>query len=194
MKKLLLAAIALIGLAPAAHAGIIPTLDTVTLVGTEFEFSYSGTLAGDTGLVDGNTLVIFDFRGYVPGSISAGIYGADIDAFTELTSSLLLPPGYTDDPSIANLVFEWTGSPFNASGGPFADVSFSGLSARSVFSQVGIDAYSSITEINNGVATGLAAYNQGPVGVPIPEPSTAALVILGFGLAGAARRGVSARR
>jgi hypothetical protein len=28
--------------------------------------------------------VIFDFAGYVAGSISAGIYGADVDAFTEL--------------------------------------------------------------------------------------------------------------
>jgi hypothetical protein len=188
VKKLLWTVIALIGLAPAAHAAVIPILDTVTLVGTDFEFSYSGTLSGDTGLVDGNRLVIFDFRGYVPGSISSGIYAADITAFTELTSSLLLPPGYTDDPSIPNLVFRWDGSPFNASGGPFADVSFSGLTARSVFSQVGIDAYSAISQINNGIATGLAAYNQGPVGVPVPEPTTAALVVLGLGLAGAARR------
>ena len=66
------------------------------------------------GLVDGNRLVIFDFRGYVPNSISAGIYAADITAFTELTSSLLLPPGYTDDPSMVNLVFRFDGAPFNA--------------------------------------------------------------------------------
>jgi hypothetical protein len=188
VKKLLWAATALIGLAPAAHAGMIPTLDTITPVGTEFEFSYSGTLAGDVGLVDGNRLVIFDFQGYVPNSISAGIYAADITAFTELTSSLLLPPGYTDDPSIVNLVFRWDSAPFNASGGPFADVDFAGLRARSIYSLVGIDAYSAVTQINNGATSGLPAYNQGPVGVPVPEPSTAALVILGLGLAGATRR------
>ena len=188
MKKLLLAATALIGLCSAAHASFIPNLDTITPVGSDFEFSYSGTLAGDTGLAEGNLLVIFDFGGYVDGSISAGIYAADIDAHVEFTSPLTLPPGYDDDPSIINLVFEWTGAPFNASGGPFPDVDFAGVSARSINSDTRIDAYSGVTTMNNGLAVGLAAYNQGPVAVPVPEPSTGVLVILGFGLAGATLR------
>jgi hypothetical protein len=189
VKKLLLAAIALIALAPAAHAANIPVLDTVTLVGTDYEFSYSATLSGDTGVVAGNRLVIFDFRGYVPGSISSGIYAFDLDAFVELTTAgLTLPPGYDDDPNVENLVFQWKGAPFNASGGPFADVSFSGLTARSIYPLTAIDAYSAVTRINNGGATGLAAFNQGEVGVPVPEPSTLALVALGFGLAGSMRR------
>lgn len=186
LKKLLVAT-ALLGLsAAAANASIIPVLDTVTPFGSEFEFSYSGTLAGDTGIIAGNRVVIFDFAGYVDGSISAGIYAADIDAYVELTSTLLLPPGYDDDPTIENLVFEWTGSPFNASGGPFADVSFSGLTARSIYGAVGIDAYSAVTVINNGFTVGLPAYNQGPVAVPLPE--TGALALLGTGFALLARR------
>lgn len=192
MKKLLLASAALLCVSGTAEASVIPVLDTVTLVGTDYEFSYSGTLAGDVGLVDGSTLVIFDFAGYVADSISAGIYAADIDAFTELTSTLPLPPTDTDDPTIANLVFRWKGSPFNASGGPFADVSFSGLTARSVYSEVTRDAYSAFVVSNNGAATGEPAWNSGRVGVasgpPVPEPATWALMIAGFGMAGAMLR------
>jgi hypothetical protein len=188
VKKLLLTATALIGLSSAAHASFIPVLDTITPVGTDFEFSYSATLAGDTGMIQDNLLVIFDFGGYVDGSISAGIYASDIDAFVELTSPLTLPPGYDDDPNIVNLVFKWTGAPFNSAGGPFQDVDFAGLTARSINSDVRIDAYSGITTMNNGAAGGLSAFNQGPVAVPVPEPSTAVLVILGLGLAGRTSR------
>jgi hypothetical protein len=179
-----MAATAVVGLVPsAAHAALVPVLDTVTLVGLDYEFSYSATLAGDTGLVEGDRLVIFDFRGYVEGSISSGIYAADVDAYTEFTSQLAPPPGYPDNPNVVNLVFEWTGFPFNASSGPFADVSFAGFTARSNRSAVGIDGYAAVTAINNGAATGLAAFDSGPVAVPMPEPSTEAPAILG--LAGA---------
>ena len=183
MRYVLFAAAAALGVSTAANAAIIPVLDTVTQVGSEYEFSYSGTLAGDQGLIQGSTLVIFDFLGYVPGSIDAGIYAADVTASVENTSVLLPPPGQTDDPLLANLVFRWTGNPFNASGGPFADVSFSGLTARSIYSAVQIDGFSAKAVVNNGAATGLAAYNSGEVGVPaqVPEPATWAMLILGFG-------------
>ena len=190
MNKLLLSAIALIASSSAANASSIPVLDTVTPVGGVFQFSYSATLAGDTGLAFGNQLVIFDFGNYVAGSISAGIYAADMDAFVELTSTLVPPPGLTDDPTIQNLVFRWKGAPFNASGGPFADVSFAGLTARSTVNTVVLDGYSAVTTTNNGAATGRPAYNSGEVGVPVPEPATAGLVLLGLvGAALRARRG-----
>src|SRR4051794_1753422 len=90
MKRLLLTACAAFGLATAANASVIPVLDSISPSGTEFEFKYDGTLAGDQGLINGSELIIFDFAGYVPGSISSGIYAADLDAFVELSSSL--PP------------------------------------------------------------------------------------------------------
>ena len=127
MKKLVLAAAALLGAPTLANAAVTPVLDTVTLVGTDYEFSYSGTLSGDTG--------------YIAGSISAGIYAADLDAFVEDTSALG-PIGHDDDPTVANLVFKWKGSPFNAAGGPFADVTFAGLTARSSFAGTRLDGYS----------------------------------------------------
>jgi len=192
MKKLVLLATAAFSLATAAHASVIPVLDSVTPVGSEFEFSYAGTLAGDQGLVDGSELVIFDFSGYVLGSISPGIYGPDLIAFTENTSTLPPPFGEDDDPLIPNLVFKWVGAPFNASGGPFADVDFAGLTARSIFGATRLDGFTALTVTNNGAATGKPASNTGFVGVPdgivVPEPASWALLILGFGGVGAALR------
>jgi len=192
MKKLLLATCASFAISSGASAAIIPVLDTVTQVGTEWEYSYSGTLAGDQGLVSGSQLIIYDFSGYVNGSISAGIYAADLAAMVELTSLILPPPSDTDDPLVPNLVFTWTGAPFNASGGPFADVSFAGLTARSVFNAVQNDGFSAMAVTNNGTATGDLSFNSGRVGVPassvVPEPTTWALMIAGFGFAGTALR------
>lgn len=188
-KTLFLAAAAWCGSAVVAQAAIIPVLDTVTPVGPNYEYSYSGTLAGDQGMVAGSKLIIFDFAGYVAGSISAGIYAADLMATVENLSALAPPAGWVDDPGIPNLVFTWKGAPFNASGGPFADVSFAGLTARSTISQVTVGAFSAMAVINNGAATGLVATNDGYVGVPaVPEPSAWAMLIVGFGLIGAGLR------
>lgn len=190
MKKLLLAMCASFAFSSAASAAIIPTLDSVTADGTDWLFSYSGTLAGDQGLVAGSKLIIYDFTGYIPGSIDAGIYSANLAASVEFTSAILPPPSDTDDPLIANLVFTWTGSPFNASGGPFADVSFAGLTAKSVYSLVRNDGFSAMAVTNNGSATGDPSFNSGRVGVPsaVPEPATWALMIAGFGFAGTVLR------
>ena len=190
MRKLLLPALGACALATAAQAAVTPVLDTVTLVGTEYEFSYSGTLSGDTGLVEEDVLIIYDFAGYVDGSISSGIYAGDVDASTEFVSSFA-PLGFDDDPLLVNLVFRWIGAPFQASGGPFADVSFAGLTARSIFSGSKLDGYVGQTTINNGAATGMKEFNAGAVGVAaavIPEPASWALLILGFGGAGAMLR------
>ena len=72
------------------------------------------------------------------------------------------------------------------SGGPFADVSFAGLTARSISSDVRADGYSARTTINNGFATGLLTFDRGPVAVPVPEPSAEVAMILA--LAGASWR------
>jgi hypothetical protein len=193
MKRLLLAACAALAFAPVANASIIPVLGSITPTGTEFTFTYNGTLAGDQGLVPGSDLVIFDFEGYVAGSISAGIYGPDLIAFTELVSAIPPPFLTIDNPLLPNLVFRWTGAPFQASGGPFADVDFAGLSARSIYGSAKVGGFAALAVTNNGGATGLPTYNAGRVGVPkvtavVPEPATWGLMILGFGSAGAMLR------
>jgi hypothetical protein len=193
VRKLILASGAWLALATAAPASIIPVLDLVTPTGGEFQYLYSATLSGDQGLVPGSTLVIFDFAGLVPGSVSAGIYGAEITTGVENTSTLLPPPGQFDDPTIPNLVFRWTGGPFNQAGGPFADITFAGLTARSIYGDTRLGSFSAKAVTNNGSATGEDAFNVGRVGVAraplgVPEPATWAMMILGFSAMGAVLR------
>lgn len=187
MKKGLLA-LALLGLTNPASASIIPTLESVVdnSDGT-FTFNYQGTLAGDQGVVDGSKMVIFDFAGYVADSVFGP--GGQVVATTELISSgLLIPLGAVDNPTIPNLVFTWEGAPFHASGGPFADINFDGLGAKSIFGGTASSFFAANAVINNGPEVGKLATNQGPVSVPVPEPTTWAMMIAGFGLVGGAMR------
>jgi hypothetical protein len=71
-----------------------------------------------------------------------------------------------DNPLIPNLVFRWKGAPLQRSGGPFADVDFAGLTARSTFGRPRIGGFSALTVTNNGKAAGLLAFNAGSVAVP----------------------------
>jgi hypothetical protein len=194
MKKLFLAAAAMLSVAGGASAAIIPTLTSVTANGPNFDWLYQGTLAGDQGLVDGSRLVIFDFKGYVAGSVFSP-YAAVTASVENISTGLILPPGMTDDPGIVNLVFTYHGPDFDASGGPFADINFNGLKAQSTFSDLVRGVFSAKAVKNNGVGPGGAgtpAFNTGFVTVPggtgVPEPGVWAMMIMGFGLAGASLR------
>ena len=202
MKKLLLAAV-FAGLAGSAQADIIPTLDAVTANGDgTYRFDYTGTLAEDQGVRSGDSatrskVVIFDFAGYVDGSISTG-GNANVNAYVELVSDLgaglpLAGNGESDDASLFNLVFEYIGPDFRTSDGPYPSFDFGGFSAASIFSGVALDGFASRGVKNNGDATGSNVVNFGQVGVPtgtaVPEPGMIGL--LGLGLLGL---GITRRR
>ncbi len=192
MNKLIAFAAFVAGVAaPGAMASASTlTLDTITPVGSEFRYSYSMTLSGDEGFTSGSKFVVFDFGDYVAGSVDAGIYASLLAASSELTTlGMPLAPGVTDDPLIANLVFDWIGAPFNASGGPLAQLHKA--------LPLGTDGFSIQAITNNGFVSGTPAYSQSfvavpaqtPTGVPgVPEPTTWALMILGFGIVGIAQR------
>jgi hypothetical protein len=195
MKKLLLMAGAALCLATGARASIIPVLDTVTTDGSNFLYTYHATLSGDQGLTTGSTLVIQDFAGYVPGSIS--VSGTGFSPFiltsTPLVANFNTAAGgvqtnavFSDDPNVTDLVFTYHGPDFHTSGGPFTDIQIMGLTAESTFGGVAVDGFSSRAIKNTGVGTtGTVAFNNGAVEVPVapgvPEPASWALLILGFG-------------
>jgi hypothetical protein len=192
MKKWVLAAAAAIGLAGAAQAGVI-TLSGVSQNGPgDFTWTYQGTLGPDEGLRSGDKLIIFDFAGYIDGSISAPF--ANVATSVEFSSpSALVTPGFTDDPTLANLVFTYTGPDFRNTGGPFTPLDFSGLSARSRFNGLAEDAFYGLSTKNNpdGVPGGsnTKVFSLGSVTVPtVPEPATWAMMLGGFGMMGAASR------
>jgi hypothetical protein len=182
-------------LGSSATAGVL-TLKGITNNGpNDFTFTYQGTLGPDEGLRAGDRLVIFDFAGYIPGSISAG-GNANVAVSTELTSpSALVTPGFNDDPGLVNLVFTYTGPDFRNIGGPFGPFDFAGLNARSTFGGVAEDAFFGLTTKNNpdGVPGGsnTAVFTLGHVTVPanaVPEPASWAMMLGGFGLLGVASR------
>ena len=148
MKKLVLAAVAAVGLAGTANAV------TITLESTSGDgfgntvFTYQGTLTEDEGVRSGDRLIIYDFAGYVDGSIftpSASVVGS-----TEFSSDLPLLPGRVDDPTLLNLVFTYVGAPFRNTGGPFeGGFDFNGFGASSIFSDTTLEDFSALTTKNN---------------------------------------------
>jgi hypothetical protein len=140
-------------------------------------------------------LIIYDFRGYIDGSISAD-GNANVAVSVENTSpGGFVTPGFDDDPNVTNLVFTYTGPDFRNVGGPFTPLDFSGLSARSTFGGTAVDAFFTLTTKNNpdGVPGGsnTNVFTLGQVTVPaaaVPEPATWAMMLGGFGLLGAATR------
>ena len=199
LKLRLAAAAAVFATAVSAHAAVIPSLTSVTPISGVYMFNYQGTLSGDAGLTTGSKLVIFDFLGYVAGSVFSPY--PTVTASTELTSSgLITIPGQIDDPALANLVFTYNGPDFQTSGGPYEPVDFNGIGARSIYSGLGADTFAAITVKNNPDGkpggTGTLVYDQGFITVPagaVPEPATWAMMILGLGGAGAVMRRRRAR-
>lgn len=190
MKKLLFAAVAAFSLAGAAHASVIPVLQTVTDEAGLFRFTYQASLATDAGLTAGSQFVIFDFSGFAGGLVSSD------PRFTATTQNTTagygLPPGFSDDALIPNLVFTWNNGDFRTSGGPYAQPTNFTVSALSEFGGMRMDAYGAFTVINNGPAQGSLALNSGSTAVPlaiaVPEPASWALMIVGFGGVGALMR------
>lgn len=189
MKKWVLAAAAAVAFAGSANAAVV-TLQSVANNGPgDFTFNYQGTLGPDEGVRSGDRLIIFDFNGYIAGSVFSTL--ANVTASVENTSAgALLTPGQTDDPNIANLVFTYTGPDFRTTGGPFASLDFNGLGARSIYGNTAFDAFFSQTTKNNPPGEAMtAAFQIGTVRVPaVPEPETWAMMLGGFGLLGFAAR------
>ncbi len=90
MRKLnVLAACAACLLVPVPNASAATVqLESRVFNGSDFTYSYGGTLASTEGIVSGTKLVILDFAGYVADSIFSPY--ANITGSTELVSSGIL--------------------------------------------------------------------------------------------------------
>lgn len=178
-------ALAAAGAATPASAVVIFLSGAPTAVPGGFEFSYQGNFSNDEGIQTGSTLVIFDFAGYIAGSIFSPY--ADVSAMTELVSGdVPTSPDFTDDPGLFNLRFTYTG----ASTLDLSNIDFTGLTAESILGGVTNDGFSAVTVKVDGSAVGTKVYSIGQVGVPfgVPEPAAWAMMLGGFGLVGAAVR------
>jgi hypothetical protein len=180
-------ATAMLAVAGSATAAVV-TLQSIVGSGSNFTFRYQATLGPDEGVRSGDRFTIFDFGGYVPGSVSSS---GNIVGTTELTSGGLIDPGQSDDPMLANLVFTYVGPDFRSEGGPFAPFDFNSLTARSIFGTTRLDAFTTVTTKNNPAAaanTTLITLGITDVAGAVPEPATWGMLLMGFGFVGAFAR------
>jgi hypothetical protein len=197
MKRLLLATGAVLSLAGAAHASITPSLVSIAPDGSDFMFTYNVTLSGDEGVTSGSQLVIFDFAGLVAGSVVSPSALISISTpmtanFDITTGGVQINPMFTDDATIPDLIFTYTGPDFDTTGGPFTPMTVT-FTVLSTLGGMTTDGFSSRAISNSGMGTtGTASFNNGAVGVAaalVPEPTSWALIIMGFGGVGALLRG-----
>ena len=181
-------AVAMLASAGAANAAVI-TLTSVASIGGSNLFTYQATLGPDEGLRNGDTLVIYDFGGYVAGSLATTF--ANFTGSAPLLTAGLIVSGQTDDPTINNLLLTYTGPDFRNTGGPFTSLDFD-ITARSTFATTALDAFTTVTTKNNPANNAnTPVFTLGTVLVPasaVPEPATWAMMLGGFGLIGVSRR------
>jgi hypothetical protein len=191
MTKLLLGAAVAFALAAPANAAVLTLQNVSANSPGDFTFNYQATLGPDEGVRAGDKFIIYDFGGYIDGSIFST--SANLATSVENSSpSGIVAPGFTDDPTIANLVFTYNGPDFRNTGGPLATFDFPSIGARSTLGGTILDAFFSLTTKNNPTREqNTPIYTLGSVAVPfnaIPEPTSWAMMLGGFGVIGLTAR------
>jgi hypothetical protein len=185
MKKSLFSAFgaAILALAAVGTANASITVGGVpTITGGPgaYVWTYSSALDASESITSGSYFVIYDFAGYVSGSVFAP---TGWTASVQLVGPLPAGQGLPDNSTLENLVFTYTGA--NATGpigslGSFGATSVYGGSSAN---KNGVFAY---TAVNTGL--GSNDEGQGNTETPtVPEPMTMSLVGGGLALLGAIR-------
>ena len=181
----------LIGLAVgvlAARGDIIPSFVGVTQGQVGILWTYTASLTDEQNANTGDFFTIYDFGSIVPNSNSQPA------GWTLSTSLLGNTPSQTnapDNPNILNLTWTYTGpaivgsSPAGKNMGPFSVEAFTRDTRFSYFAAQGT--------LAQGPNTGSKVGNVGVIAVPVPEPSTIALII-GTGGLGVVGRALARRR
>jgi len=185
MRAIFLGAVVALVLSVTAQADIIPTL-AGTPTGTPYTWNYMAALTSDESLdpvaTSGNScsnapcnppgtfFTIYDFAGYVPGSITATAAGWS--AAAQLVGKTPQNISPTDNPTVTNLTFTYTGAML---AGP---MNFSGFSAQSIYNAMATGTFSTQATKNIGELKGATDQNFGNIAVPVATPEPANLLLL----------------
>jgi len=177
---------ALVPLVP--HHTLTPSVASATPGGL---WSYNADLTSGQ-LAAGDGFTIFDFDGYVAGSIAAPV---DWTPSTALTGSPFGASSGVDDPALTNLTFTYTGATVNRAIGA---TTFMGFNANTTFTAQASDDWRS--QDHDALAHLLATPANGTILVPAPASQVPdggpTVALLGLALTGieATRRLVRGRK
>jgi hypothetical protein len=136
--------------------------------GGNFKYTYKVVLGDDSEkFTSGNSITVFDFAGFVPGSLTMPAnWTASTQAFGPGSPQEIDPPGNIDT-AVLNLVFSYTG------GADWVGPGELSFSANSVFGPDSDFGQFLANYLIRPVPAGsfLSATNSGYVAVPVPEPS-----------------------
>ncbi|MES1261139.1 MAG: PEP-CTERM sorting domain-containing protein [Acidobacteriota bacterium] len=189
MKKTLIALIGLMA-ASSAQASIIYLFQSVTPVGSSFDWKYTAQLSADQKI---NTAmspafaVIFDFLGATSVSTSNVVAGLTVNSLLENTSTEAFSQNVADSVTVPNVRTNLTGA-FSAATNTILYtidiISTSGMNSQTFVSQSAQALKNAPGDPANNSITGNTALIIGPSAAVslTPEPATTAL--LGMGLLG----------
>lgn len=174
-----LLAVAAVGLATLlmgakAEAGFTITLASVSGAGP-YTYNYTAQITAGDEIRTGDFFRIYDFYGYVPGSITAPAGWTASTALTNPTPppNVLIPLG--DDPGVENLIWTYTAAPTIV--GPTTIFNFT---AQSVYNLGNTKNYVGRNTQGGGPTAGQPVDAVGEVRVPaVPEPTSLISTSLG---------------
>ena len=175
-----------------SRAGLI-TLDSTSSAGANTIFTYGIAVPSGDSIATGDFFRVYDFNGYVDGSITAPANWTASVALSNPTPPPDVVLNHGDDPAIANLIFTYTGStPL------LAGTVVSGFSATTANAGISpnpknaVAEFTSTTSPNVGAADAYRTDISVPGSTPaVPEPASmvsgglgAILLAIGYGLRG----------
>jgi hypothetical protein len=137
----------------------------------DFRYTYGATITGEDTFQGGDFLTLYDFYGYVPGSVT----GPGPNLVVSEQGSGLTPPGLspTDNPEVPNLTFTYDGAKGTLNAATFLGY----ITAISTIGRTGTTDVSGQT--HNGRTGDPKANLTATIGPSaVPEPATVVMVVI----------------